>query len=118
MREIKFRAWNIKSKYMDDDFYIHSDGRGCFFDSEETYNTPNIEIDSYDNLIVMQYIGLKDMNDKEIYEDDIIRKNTRKYKIVFFDGSFRAIDEYGTHIICTKEFTDQIEVIGNIHENP
>lgn len=71
MREIKFRAWNPKLRFMDDDFFLHSMG-GIYDRAERTYDTPNIEIEHVDDLIIMQYTGLHDKNGVAVYEDDII----------------------------------------------
>lgn len=69
MREIKFRVWD--KGFMDEDVLV--DSRGAFGDPEKHYNTPNIEIEPYsENAVIMQYTGLKDKNDKEVYEADVI----------------------------------------------
>lgn len=53
MREIKFRAWFVSTKEM-------------------VYNYLALNADQ-NKFIPMQYIGKKDKNGKEIYEDDIIK---------------------------------------------
>ena len=109
MREIKFRAWFEpvgKMIYMDDEMHIST------FLSK--YVSTNSEL--------MQYIGLHDKNEKEIYHHDILKiidKDTRKERQVI------VMVEMNNY--CTNNFIDIqtsvlagdiVEVIGNIYENP
>lgn len=106
MREVKFRAWNKAKNRMEYDVYKE-----------------------YDNL--MQYTGLKDKNDKEIYEGDIlsteIKDKTIENKIIasgntvveYKDCKFGVVwgwhkDFIGLDGFCNATF----EVIGNIYKNP
>ena len=99
MREIKFRAWdkkdgmfNVITISFDDDLVEHPNGM------------------MYENCKLMQYTGLKDKNNKEIYEGDIVKWYNGIEEVFFGDGKFQA----GVYLLDEKEF----EVIGNIYENP
>lgn len=105
MREIKFRAWAGKSMV------------------EDYGNTQYVEYYGWDNKYfkVMQYTGLKDNNGKDIYEDDIvvfdamtIDPQMRLQGVVKFeDGRF-----FHTATMNNSSVYWNVEVIGNIHENP
>lgn len=134
-REIKFRAWLPLGGFMMPDFDNWVDFKGNYWTtSEKKHDTPNIEISCYKDqsvIILMQFTGLKDKNGKEIYEGDICRRNGHIRVIIFHHGSFLSVptkhwmDEVdndnitalhkGWHLI---NFIADIEVIGNIHENP
>lgn len=120
MREIKFRAWDKKNKTM---------VRGESLVSENVFISPangnlvfsyNAELYLMDNFELMQYIGLKDKNGKEIYEGDLLRDNRIDvddiYQVCW--NSYSACfmieleDEYLHQIL------DYVEVVGNIYENP
>lgn len=119
MREIKFRAWDNSREVMEYGIQHEYDGNlscfGSYLDSE-FWN-------------VMQYTGLKDINDREIYEGDIVKQRITKkdivpeeyvlYEIVFENGMFTIRDSNG-YVDCMGIAlkTRTIEVIGNISENP
>jgi len=118
VREIKFRAWDKKLKEMEDNPVSDIEGW-----------TVNDQLeDLRDKKILMQYTGLKDKNDKEIYEGDLVRYQYDKnlnWEVYYNDGAFwlrsgdrivgdaNAIDDAETAI-----HWEECEVIGNIHENP
>lgn len=87
--------------------------------------------DVHDNQVLMQCTGLKDQTGKLIYESDVV-KYYDSYQVwlttdVFWTGAAMAVRTYENPILL-DEFTNQyiydghnineIEVIGNIHENP
>lgn len=69
---------------------------------------------------ICQYTGPKDKNGAKIFEGDIINSKWGKFVIIYnatFGGFVAADDGSG----CGWEFLDEvgeIEVIGNIHDNP
>ena len=74
-----------------------------------------------------QYTGLKDKNDKEIYEGDIILWHDKKYVAKFRDGMFYAsVEEFnqdihgGYPLWSLVKYHDEQDcgvIVGNIYEN-
>lgn len=117
MREIKFRAWDLKDKWMvlpsRNDNWIDFN-RNTYTTAEKTYDTPNTEIEETKNYVLMQFTGLKDKNGKEIYEGDIVIgtiDTDATGEIIFRLGAFTMFDRWLIHF-------DYLEVIGNVYENP
>jgi uncharacterized phage protein (TIGR01671 family) len=126
MKEIKFRAWDIKNgqwispedipyKFL---LNAHLANCGKFELNELSENglAHNLGTD----FELMQYTGLKDKNEKEIYESDIcIMRNCSTVSIDRCDGAYECVGKNGEFVshlwLCGK---DELEVIGNIYENP
>ena len=106
-REIKFRAWN-GSHLLEWDWWDWIVAMGY---------TSTVICNAENRYQVMQYTGLKDKNDKEIYEGDIVR--------VVFQMSATDVPEIYNEVISDIRSIPSIkgssrtsEVIGNIYENP
>jgi len=111
MREIKF-------KYLFED--IKEDGRNII---KQIYTLKQIEQNEiiYDKDILIaktQYTGLKDKNNVEIYEGDIVTHEDFKElsEVTFERGCFR-IHNFTIANFEAIHHMGKIEVIGNIHEN-
>lgn len=141
-REIKFRIYDTDEKEMfyqeDIDYidinneiaYINQDGGGYDYLIDFVYGDGKL----------MQYTGLKDKNGKEIYEGDILRCKCLKKckldscaeKVIQYKNSiiewwesgcnlgYRLRDSKGKTMMIkpTHLRTMEVEVIGNIYENP
>ncbi|EAC2364744.1 hypothetical protein N3R55_002642 [Listeria monocytogenes] len=73
---------------------------------------------SFDDVVLMQYTGLKDKNGKKIFEGDICwEEHNECYGVVKFEeGKFLYVWENIAEDLW--EVADDIEICGNIHENP
>ncbi|WP_338986967.1 hypothetical protein HUW75_04025 [Fusobacterium polymorphum] len=114
MREIKFRAWDKINKDM---FNVES----INFQERRVYKD-TVSYRKFEDIDLIQYTGLKDRNNKEIYEGDILSDGNIKklHKVVFENGSFRAefkgdFDEYSFDLIDVV--AQGCEIVGNIYEN-
>lgn len=127
MREIKFRAWNKDSKKM------YKIGQITLEEGTWNYEPDNREyigmsIPYQPSFVLMQYTGLKDKNEKEIYEGDIIEikgysnkgYNTGLVKeiyVVEFKDFCWSCGIKSLLNLATINWAS-IEVIGNIYDNP
>ena len=107
-REIKFRAWHKGKMYPYTHVAVYANV-GSVCDDREF----GIGGSSSEEVVLMQYTGLKDKNGVEIYEGDIVL--TGKYPaVVEYQGTQFTVYRDGAW--CRHLNPDIEEVIGNIHE--
>lgn len=116
MREIKFRAWDEQNKIMHNEVeFIRSGTEGndwiLFKSDKQKLECENVLNNPYfqQQINIMQYTGLKDKNEIEIYEGDIVYLSG----IGLTEIEFPFIDLYQA---CYEN--DIGAIIGNIYENP
>ena len=114
MREIKFRAWHKEKKIMGEVLGIDILHKEIFFSNEDV---DCYEHTDFKNIELMQYTGLKDMMEKEIYEGDILFEilGEEYFKVIFENGSYRAENE--EYSLDLSEYAHLCEIVGNVYEN-
>lgn len=110
-REIKLRAWDKSENQMS-----YSDME--FFDDMIGFRFKHwgIDVDTIDDIEIMQFTGLLDKNGKEIYEGDIVlicsfNDEKNLYEVIIKDIRHLPEEFYGSNFTWS-------EIIGNIYENP
>ena len=138
MKEIKFRAYDLKKKVV---FPVHRIDFNKINQSIEfikgyddwdkdgytVYGGGNMKYANKDRYILMQYTGLKDKNGKEIYEGDIV-KVFLSCKGDYITAEIKYSEEYAQYIIVNTRCIiheaeslgdyNELEIIGNIYDNP
>ena len=106
MKETKFKIWDKRVGIMMGPYTI-----------QQMWEWTHKEKHSSQDLIFLQFTGLKDKNDKEIYEGDILQWSDltnikNRWEVKFTNSGWNPfIDDMTTD----KPF--RYEIIGNIYEN-
>lgn len=117
----KFRAWDKAHEVMRNVLLIDFISRSIICETEDDRNIKLYDI-TYE---LMQSTGIKDKNGVEIYEGDIIHHAEKPNP--FFNSPFEIIqartgewilDNYRGGTVLAFSQPEELEVIGNIYENP
>lgn len=131
MSQIKFRAWQKEFKRMFEvkRLYLEADGK-VWINENSLENNNEAYGRSTESVVLMQNTNQKDIDNKEIYEGDIIKDCfNNNWEIIYQDSAFwlkregyKLVDSphgwpdncYPVFRVNHKEFS---KVIGNIYEN-
>ena len=121
MREIKYRAWNGKEMFNVDVLAISP----CAWDCPD-YGKRGVSLAYQPSISVMQHTGLKDTNDIEIYEEDIISTHKHDFVVKWDEiGGMYLFHEINNPDsgMDYYEFEENysyygFHVIGNVYKNP
>ena len=131
----RFRAWNKATKEMygaDDIIAINFEEKEIcvqtIYFEQGLPDSRDLDYYDFDDIVLMQSTGMRDKNDREIFEGDIVKVTDGDERTNFPDGGIGTIcglDEIFMWYIdgqvhnglfdISQEY--YIEVIGNIYEN-
>ena len=111
--ELKLRAWDKSESKMFDVAMVDIFG-GFVIDGEEFKERRYVEL--------MRHTGLKDRNDNEIFEGDVLRDERGKIYTVKWGvsstGSIAITNETHSNAYSLYHLAPKTEVIGNTYERP
>ncbi len=127
----KFRAWYVLAEEMIDEIlmisFVRKEIIGKFRDGSTSVPLKFEDKRNGEDVILMQSTGLKDKNDVEIFEGDVVT-NGWKWQVVTF-GTQEVEEDFGSVRIYRgfnlylgggypNAVMSTFEVIGNVYENP
>ena len=129
----KFRAW-VRNELMVNVVSIDFNNEYITWDDNQYDRCvpPNkcYEIETFDDIVLIQFTGLSDKNGSKIFEGDIVtykrsvgnwtgQTMTTTHKIIFTEEVNAFEMDYGSsYIKLRKHWRYEYEVIGNVFENP
>ena len=124
-RELKLRVWSVdKNRWIKKS--NHYDDRYSFGYLDEDSLTVHKEscgqfLYKCDNIIIQQFTGLLDKDNKEVYDGDIVTytlgKDSFTDYVIFEYYGFRLLSSNNKGSMPLNDLPD-LKIIGNIFENP
>lgn len=126
----RFRAWNKATKEMyeaDDIIAINFEEKEIcvqtIYFEQGLPDSRDLDYYDFDDIVLMQSTGLRDKNDREIFEGDVIKVNYwlevvsfSEEKVMFVSKEIGFPETSLYDLFNSDIFT--VEIIGNIYENP
>ena len=131
-REIKFRAWvfidyydmtpnephgtgvTVVSKWCMCEILMLNLSKGTMRVRYKKGGTTDVKIGN-----LMQFTGLQDKNGIDIYEGDVIRTPRGDWGVIVYKAPFFEVTVSSDQSsMYSREWFNDVEVIGNIHQNP
>lgn len=104
------RVWSLEKKTWLTDFFLTETG--------EVYTVVQDKgLCKVSKVIVTFFTGIRDLNKKKVYEDDIIRMNDIVGVVKYIAPSFVLATRDGFYPLSSAN-ENEIEILGNIYEHP
>ena len=131
----RFRAWDKIHKTMyeaDDIMYIDFEEKEIcvqtIYFEQGLPDSRDLDYYDFDDIVLMQSTGMRDKNDREIFEGDILKVTNLSswLEVVSFNSNKamfvsketkRKIEETPLYDLFNTDIFE-VEIIGNIHTNP
>lgn len=123
MMEIKFKGWLKKENKIVEVKSLHLGTRKIIYGYSETPQRYGNKSCSLEDVELMQYIGIHDVDNNEIYDGDVVVRTSDRSKYVV-----KWFSKYARFALSTNNEPDQLpmimfllentRVIGNVYQNP